>query len=892
MNPLSPEEWKQLSPYLDRALSLSGEQRAAWLAALRGENAGLAEQVEELLHERTAADREGFLLKSPVSTGTTTGAEPAEKRIGPYQLIQKIGEGGMGDVWLAEQEAPVRRRVALKLIRAGLNTRETLARFDSERQALALMEHPAIAKVFEAGATPQGSPYFAMEYVAGIPITEYCDKHRLSTKERLWLFTQVCEGVQHAHQKAIIHRDLKPSNILVMEVDGKPAPKIIDFGLAKALTQKLTAETMFTRAGGVIGTPGYMSPEQAGSSGTDVDTRTDVYSLGVIFYELLAGSLPLDLDLRHVALEEFLRRLREVEPPRPSSRLSTQNHATSTDVAHKRQTEPQTLARQLQGELDSIALKALEKEQSRRYASASEFAADVRRYLNNEPVLAVPPSAAYRARKFAHRYRVPLATAAAFAVLLLGTTAVSVRQSLRANREAAAARRVSEFMTQMFKVSDPGEARGNSITAREILDKASKEIDTGLANDPQLQSQMMQTMGKVYASLGLYQKAELLFRQAVSIRKAASGPTSREALESASSVGAMLQEESRFPESEKTLRDTMELQRQTFGPNDRDTLESARLLARTMDHEGRYLEAEQLNRETLEIATRVYGAQDDIVRNVRKGLAADFAYEGKFADAEKTFREVYEADRRESGDDNPAVLKVQSNIAAMLLQQDHFSEAETLYRDTVARETRVLGAEHPVTVQAMSNLALVLRSEKRYSEADKLLREALAAELKVYGPDHEFTLNTMNILAGTLELEDKDAEAEQIIREALERQRRVLGPDHQNTLTSMEALGAIQLDEKKNAEAEQTLRQALEGFRRVLGDDHPLTAEGAFNLGATQAQEGKRAEALRNLEFALAHHLAPHHLAGVEEDYNSLHGDPRFKVLVAKAHQLLADAQK
>jgi serine/threonine protein kinase len=294
---------------------------------------------------------EAWAMDPDESTGTV---------IGRYHLLQKIGEGGMGEVWLAEQKEPVRRRVAIKLIKAGMDTREVVARFESERQALALMDHPSIAKVFDAGSTPQGAPYFVMEYVAGTPITDYCDNHRLSTRERLELFMRVCEGVQHAHQKAIIHRDLKPSNILVIEVDGKPAPKIIDFGVAKALTQRLTADTMFTRVGALIGTPEYMSPEQALSSGEDIDTRSDVYSLGIIFYELLAGMPP--IELRKVALDEFLRRLREEEPPKPSTRIRTQDHATSTKVAARRHTEPPALAKQIRGDLDSIALKALEKD--------------------------------------------------------------------------------------------------------------------------------------------------------------------------------------------------------------------------------------------------------------------------------------------------------------------------------------------------------------------------------------------------------------------------------------------------------------------------------------------------------------------------------------------------
>ena len=346
-------------------------------------------------------------LEPAFATRTLNSTESsAGTVIGPYHLLQRIGEGGMGEVWLAEQKQPVRRRVAVKLIKAGMDTREVVARFESERQALALMDHPAIAKVLDAGSTLQGAPYFVMEYVAGVPITTYCDNHRLNTRDRLELFMHVCEGVQHAHQKAIIHRDLKPSNILVTEVDGHPAPKIIDFGVAKALTQKLTADTMFTRVGALVGTPEYMSPEQALSSGEDIDTRTDVYSLGIIFYELLAGMPP--IELHKIAFDEFLRRLREDDPPKLSTKIRTQDPATSTEVARKRHTKPPALVKEMRGELDSIALKALEKDRARRYGSPSDFASDIGRYLKNEPVMAVPPSVAYRARKFARRYRGPL----------------------------------------------------------------------------------------------------------------------------------------------------------------------------------------------------------------------------------------------------------------------------------------------------------------------------------------------------------------------------------------------------------------------------------------------------------------------------------------------------
>jgi len=901
---MTSERWERTKQVLEDAMRLAPEKRAAFLDSACADDAELRKEVDSLI--ASYDDVGSQFLASPaaevlgVPAVGVDEAVTSGKVIGPYQLVHKIGEGGMGEVWLAEQKHPVRRRVALKLVRAGLNTREALARFDSERQALALMEHPAIAKVFDGGATEQGAPYFVMEYVAGIPITDYCDQHRLSTKERLELFTQVCEGVQHAHQKAIIHRDLKPSNIQVAELDGKAAPKIIDFGVAKALTQQLTAETMFTRAGGILGTPGYMSPEQAGSSGEDIDTRTDVYSLGVVFYELLSGAMPLDLDLRKVALEEFLRRLREVEPPRPSTRLSTQARDTSNEVAKKRQTEPQTLVRQLQGELDSIALKALEKERSRRYPSASEFAADVRRYLNNEPVLAVPPSVRYRARKFARKHRVALGTAAAFAVVLIAATVVSIGQSVRANREAAAARRVSEFMTQMFKVSDPGEARGNSITAREILDKASKEIDTGLANDPQLQSQMMQTMGTVYDNLGLYPKAETLVRRGMEVRKATLGLENRETLNLQHKLAVVLQHESRFPEAEKLMRETMERQRRTFGPQDRNTLESAAELAQIFALEARYAEAEKLGQETLETATHEKGAEDEVARLAQWYVADTYGREGKYAQAEKLFRGIYEERRRRLGDDDPNTLAAQNELGTALSQLHRFPEAESMYRDCLAKSIRILGPEHPQTLSTLRTLAMVLYYEQRLPEAEKLQREALSALIKTLGPEHRLTLKSRQTLAVTLdeegsELHDegKVREAEQLIRETLESERRTLGPDHPDTLAAMYGLAENLMVQKRYPEAERQFQATLDAQRRVLGADNPACQcwTTAYNLATVQAHMGKRKEAYQNLEFSLTRHLPSSWLAGLEEDddLQALHGDPRFKALVAKAQQVLVE---
>jgi len=391
-SPLDRDRWREVSPHLDRALELAPVERRAWLESLRAEEPALAADLEMLLDDRDALGRVRFLEDD----GPGPADLPLGSAVGPYRLLRPLGEGGMGVVYLAEQTAPIRREVALKVIKPGLDSKRVIARFEAESQALARMDHPCVSKILDAGSTREGRPYFVMEYVSGLRITEHCDRHNLTTAERLGLFVQVCDGVQHAHQKAIIHRDIKPSNVLVSLHDGVAVPKIIDFGVAKATAQPLTEGTLYTEAGVLIGTPEYMSPEQAASTVEDVDTRTDVYALGMMLYELLVGALPFEpRSLRDAGLDGIRRILRDVEPPKPSTRLGALTAESSRDVARSRGVEVATLRRQLAGELDWIVMKAIEKDRARRYGTPAQLAADVERFLRHEPVLAGAPSAAY-----------------------------------------------------------------------------------------------------------------------------------------------------------------------------------------------------------------------------------------------------------------------------------------------------------------------------------------------------------------------------------------------------------------------------------------------------------------------------------------------------------------
>ena len=722
------------------------------------------------------AERTLDLPKSQVTEALQAGrTAPETKTIGPYRLVRKLGQGGMGQVWLAEQTAPVQRQVALKLIKAGMYDDSVLKRFLSERQSLAIMDHPSIAKVFDAGTTQDGQPYFVMEYVQGVPITTYCDQHRLKIRGRLELFIKVCDAVQHAHHKAIIHRDLKPPNILVVEVDGKPTPRIIDFGLAKAITLTNVDETIFTQVGGFVGTPAYMSPEQADSGGYDIDTRADVYSLGVVLYELLTGSLPIDLrQWRSQPLQEVVRQLHEQDPLRPSTKIERQKKS-STATAEVRGTEPIHLARLLHGDLDWITMKALEKDRARRYGTPSGLAADVERYLTNEPVTARPASRGYRLERYVQRHRVGVAVGLGFLLLLVGfviAQAVELRRITqerdRATRERDRATRITDFMTGMFKVSDPSQARGNKVTAREILDKASKQIDPGLSKDPELQAQMMLTMGNVYEKLGLYPQAQSLLIRAADVRRRVLGPDDPNTPSTMASLGVINLDQGHYAEAEKLLRDTLDIRRRVLGPDHPDTLQS-------MNDLGLVLNAE-----------------------------------GHFADAEKMLRDALEGKTRALGPENPATLNSMENLGNVFEEAGHHAEAEKLYRNALDIRRRVQGPDAPETLTAMNNLGNILDNEGHHAEAEKLLQDSLETEARVLGPEHPETLMSMHNLGDILFEEGRYGEAEKMMRETRSISRRVLGPEYPDTAASTYSLGSIALRTGKRDEALADLREAVD----------------------------------------------------------------------------------
>jgi eukaryotic-like serine/threonine-protein kinase len=827
-------QWQRIKELFESALERDPGEREAFLSHACGSDSALHAEIQSLLIAHAHA--------SALSYGPVAIQVPPELHegdpIGPYRLIRRIGEGGMGQVWLADQTEPLQRQVALKLIRTGFFDDSLLQRFQSERQSLAVMEHPAIAKVFDAGMTPAGQPFLVMEYVAGEPVTRYCDRKQLTVRDRLDLFARVCDGVQHAHQKAVIHRDLKPANILVIEVDGQPAPRIIDFGLASIVEPGSVSENSSPNP--VAGTPGYMSPEQL--AGADLDTRTDVYSLGVVLYELMTGLPPFDAKGWHQEpLSRFTSRLKEMPLILPSRRLSSAN---AGEVARLRRCTPRQLARQLAGDIDLIAAKALEKDRARRYGTPLELAADIRRFLTSHPIEAHPPGTRYFLQKYVRRHRVGAAMAVALALVLAGAAVLQTLALRRIARERDRATRISDFMVSSFRIADPSEARGNQITAREILDHAYSQIDPGLHTDPDMQSQMMMVMGAVYENLGLYSRAVELYRKASAIREQQFGPENTQTLQSQASLAWALYRDGKYHDSEQLLRTVLAVRLRRSGENNADTITVMDYLGAVLNDEGHSSEAETLERKTLAWRTRV------------------------------------------DGPSSPDTLVSMNHLALALQNLHRLPEAENLDRAQIAGWQRVEGVDSMRGLFAADNLAIILYLEGRLGEAESLDRQTLAAKRRVLGPDHPETVRSMNTLTAVLTDEGKLQEAKTLGQDVLAIRTRILGPEHPLTLSAMSNLGEILTRLGDYNQAQNLLEKARVTAIRVLGANSPQSNLARYNLACLALRRGQSDEAIRLLRDAFNHNLPRWIIAGMSKDpdLKALHGDPRFEALLASAN--------
>jgi serine/threonine protein kinase/Tfp pilus assembly protein PilF len=772
-----------------------------------------------------------------------------ERTIGPYHLLQKIGEGGMGEVWVAEQHKPLHRRVALKLIKAGMDTRQVIARFETERQALAMMDHPAIAKVFDAGETGDGRPYFVMEYVQGIPITTYCDKNRLTTAERLDLFRHICEGVQHAHQKAIIHRDLKPSNILVAVQDGVPVPKIIDFGVAKATAQSLTERTMYTELGMLVGTPEYMSPEQAEMSGENVDTRTDVYSLGTILYELLVGALPFDpKELRKAGYDEIRRRIREIDPPKPSTKLSTMGEA-STAQAQNRRTDRPALIRLIRGDLDWITMKALEKDRTRRYGSPSDLSADIERFLHHQPIVARPPSTLYKTRKFVRRHTFGVGVAGTIAGLLVAfsvTTALQARRIARerdrANQEAEASRQVSDFLTGLFKVSNPSEARGNSVTAREILDKGADKIARDLQGQPIVQGKLMSTMGLVYDSLGLFTPAQTLLEKALETRLKALGPDHPDVAGTLSQLGTVWWHKGDFAKAQEFMEKALAINMKHFGPDTDPVASNLHNLGNVLWSWGKYDDARRVLDRCLAIREKLHGPENADVAATLNTLGAIAYKEGDLKKAAQIWQRTLEIREKALGPDHPFLAQTLNNLAICYTYTGEPAKAVPLLERVVKIQEKVLGPRHPDLASGLMNLGDALWRSGSGVDARPYYDRAVAI-MEAASPGNPEFARFLDRQAAAL-LKGKDVQAARsVYRHSLEIREKALGPKNPEVSESLSGLGDCAFEEGNVKEAEALYDRALGLATKPDGGYLPAAYEALQGLARVMRATGREARA-------------------------------------------------
>jgi len=699
------------------------------------------------------------------ATATASLEQIMEKpggQVGRYKLLSVLGEGGMGIVYLAEQQHPIKRLVALKVIKPGMDSKRILARFEAERQVLALLDHSNIAHVYDAGTTEAGRPYFVMEYVKGLTITENCDRRKLTIEDRLNLFLQVCHAVQHAHQKGIIHRDIKPSNILVSTQDNQAVPKIIDFGIAKALSQPLTEQTLATEENQLLGTPEYMSPEQADMAREDIDTRSDIYSLGVLLYVLLTGVLPFASDtLRTGGIDRIRQIIRESDPKTPSTRLMSLGEEAKK-VAERRCTEVATLAKCLRKELEWIPLKAMRKERTERYRSASEFSDDIENYIKGAPLIAGPLTAAYRFKKFLRRNKALVTGIAAVLAVLIAGVAVSTLFAIRAERQAKISQAVNEFLQEdLIRSVDPHVTLGREVTVRSWLDAASENLEGRFENEPLVEASIRMTLGDTYRNLGDFEVAERHLKRVVQIRRNELGEEHPQTIYATFKLCGALWGAGRAAEVQPLCLKTVERSKRILGKEHRTTLLSMNILALIRKSQADYDEAEQLFRKILETSRKTFGQTDMITLLAVGNLAAALKGAGRYEEAEPLYLEAIEFRRQVLGEDHPYAIDSLRGLGLLRAEQGRYEEAEKLLTESLERRRRVQGHEHVQTIHNMVRLGWVYTEQQRYGEAEELLIEAFKLSHRVLGPLDQITIESIGKIVDLYEAWDKPEKAKE-----------------------------------------------------------------------------------------------------------------------------------
>jgi eukaryotic-like serine/threonine-protein kinase len=822
-----------------------------------------------------------------VSTGEGIGTVIARR----YTLVEVIGEGGMGSVYLASQTEPIKRLVALKLIKAGVDSRGVVARFDAERQALALMDHPNIARIYDGGLTPAGQPFFVMELVNGVPLTEYCDQNRMSVQARLELFVAVCQAVQHAHQKGIIHRDLKPGNVLVTEVDGRPTPKVIDFGVAKATEMKLT-NMSFAELGAIVGTPAYMSPEQADPLSMDIDTRTDVYALGVMLYELLVGSPPLETkDFGRGAILEMLRIVREVDPPRPSTRLTAAEGLPN--IAANRSIEPARLAKLLHGELDWVVMKALEKDRNRRYDTANGFARDIQRYLADEVVEARPPSRGYRLKKFVKRNKIQVITASLVFLSLIGGIVGSslgmayarraqqaeARQRVRADdqrdkaiaaerqtgleRDKAIAaeartRTINDYLTaDLLSQAEPANnAVEDKVTLLEVVDRAAKKVGTRFADQPELEWTVRGTIARTYHGLASWEKAEAQWRASLELVRKHDPQSSAHFVALAGLSDIQVHQGRSDAEVVRMAKTAAQGLERTLGPDHTSTLGSFTILATVYQACGRLPEAIALLERTRDREIATLGPNNPTTVIMLGHLAMAYQAAGRLTEAIELFERARDALIAGPDADRPDALALFANLATAYQAVGRLPEATAMHERIRDAQIAKLGPDHTDTLATLNNLAAAYQSARRIPEAIALYDKVLKAQIASHGEDDVHALVTLGNIATAYQASGRLSEAISLLEHVRDRQIVKLGADNPLTLKTLHNLAAAY-------KAAGRLTEAIELYERVrdaeiakLGPDHPDTLNTLANLGTAYQDAGRLTEAIAVYERIRAARVA------------------------------------
>jgi serine/threonine-protein kinase len=849
--------WRRADRLLDAALDLPAEERLAFVRAECAGDDELLELVQRLLSNldtRTSFMHEAVVAPDWVEIGESADetSELAGKKIGRYRVIEEIGRGGMAVVYLAERaDGEFEQRVALKLIKRGTDTDEVIRRFERERQIMARAGHPNMARLLDGGATENGQPYFVMEYVDGLPIDRYCDERRLDVRERVRLFLRVLDAVAYAHRNLVVHRDIKPSNILVTS-EGEV--KLLDFGIAKLLESDDDAVTL-TRTGQVVMTPAFASPEQI--RGRGITTATDIYQLGVLLCSLVSGRLPYRASIGDA--EGLRREILEQEPTRPSTLIRARDAptvtgapATSESLGRARSVTPTQLRRELAGDVDNIVLKALRKEPGRRYPTVAQLGDDLQRWLDGMPVSARPDTLGYRATKFVRRHRLGVGLGAAILTLLLAfavtmtfQAARIARERDRANREAATTERVSDFLVGLFELADPGESRGETVTVREVLDDGARRVGEELSDEPEVQARLMDTIGRVYQNLGLYDSAAPLIEEALELRRATLDPRSDELAESVNNAAWLLEQRGDYAAAEPLYREALELRRAIHGEPHAAVASSLNNLGLLLYRKGDSAAARSLMEQSLTMRRSLAEPDDVETADTLMNLGLVHQQDGELDAAQERYGEALAILRTVLGGDHPKIAIGLDNLSRVSFARQDYETAERLVREGLEMRRRLFGEEHPQISESLNNLASTMYRAGDRAGAEEVFRQVVALDRKLLGPDHPDLAYGLNNLGSLLQRRGDHAGAEPLFREAAEIWEATLGEQHWLVALARANLGDSLAAMERFDEAEPLLLAAYGAAESSLGTEHERTRGMARRLARLYEAWGRSAEADR-----------------------------------------------